>query len=121
MPAKKFVAAFTAPNAAMKVSVAVKAVRANSLGQQRQHGAFLTDHAAHDGADAHEQRELGDVLPQPEPQWPLGGPHGPSSTNSWIRTMTASILDTMIIDDARRSSLDEVTDWTLWADKVITF
>lgn len=35
--------------------------------------------------------------------------------------MTASILDTMIIDDARRSSLDEVTDWTLWADKVITF
>ncbi|MGC1513772.1 MAG: DsrE family protein [Acidimicrobiales bacterium] len=31
------------------------------------------------------------------------------------------ILDTMIIDDARRSSLDEVTDWTLWADKVITF
>ncbi|MBI1843529.1 MAG: DsrE family protein [Actinobacteria bacterium] len=31
------------------------------------------------------------------------------------------ILDTMIVDDARRSSLDEVTDWTLWADKVITF
>jgi len=27
----------------------------------------------------------------------------------------------MLIPDARRSSLDEVTDWTLWADKTITF
>jgi len=31
------------------------------------------------------------------------------------------ITDEMIIGDARRSSLDEVTDWTLWADKTITF
>lgn len=31
------------------------------------------------------------------------------------------ITDTMIIADARRSSLDEVTDWTLWADKTVTF
>lgn len=31
------------------------------------------------------------------------------------------ITDAMVIDDARRSSLDEVTDWTLWADKTITF
>lgn len=31
------------------------------------------------------------------------------------------ISDDMLIDDARRSSLDEVTDWTLWADKTITF
>ena len=27
----------------------------------------------------------------------------------------------MLIPDAHRSSLDEVTDWTLWADKTITF
>lgn len=26
-----------------------------------------------------------------------------------------------LIDGARRSSLDQLTDWTLWADKVITF
>ena len=31
------------------------------------------------------------------------------------------ITDTTIISDARRSSLDEVTDWTLWADKTLTF
>jgi uncharacterized protein involved in oxidation of intracellular sulfur len=31
------------------------------------------------------------------------------------------IKDDMIIDSARRSSLDEATDWTLWADKTITF
>ena len=31
------------------------------------------------------------------------------------------ITDTMIIGDTRRSSLDEVTDWVLWADKTITF
>jgi uncharacterized protein involved in oxidation of intracellular sulfur len=31
------------------------------------------------------------------------------------------ISDTAVIAAARRSSLDEVTDWTLWADKTITF
>ena len=31
------------------------------------------------------------------------------------------ITDEMVIADARRSSLDEVTDWALWADKTITF
>lgn len=31
------------------------------------------------------------------------------------------ITDTMIIPDAHRSNLDQVTDWTLWADKTITF
>jgi uncharacterized protein involved in oxidation of intracellular sulfur len=31
------------------------------------------------------------------------------------------IASEMLISDARRSSLDEVTDWTLWADKTITF
>jgi uncharacterized protein involved in oxidation of intracellular sulfur len=31
------------------------------------------------------------------------------------------ITDAMVFGDARRSSLDEVTDWTLWADKTITF
>ena len=31
------------------------------------------------------------------------------------------ITDAMLIAEARRSSLDEVTDWTLWADKTIAF
>ncbi len=31
------------------------------------------------------------------------------------------IAPAMLIPDAHRSSLDEVTDWTLWADKAITF
>lgn len=31
------------------------------------------------------------------------------------------ITDAMVIDDAHRSSLDEATDWVLWADKTITF
>jgi uncharacterized protein involved in oxidation of intracellular sulfur len=31
------------------------------------------------------------------------------------------ITDTMVIASTRRSSLDEVTDWTLWADKTIAF
>ncbi len=31
------------------------------------------------------------------------------------------ITDALIVPDAHRSSLDEVTDWTLWADKTITF
>lgn len=31
------------------------------------------------------------------------------------------ITDEMLVDAARRSSLDEATDWALWADKTITF
>lgn len=31
------------------------------------------------------------------------------------------ITDAMLVTDTRRSNLDEVTDWTLWADKTITF
>lgn len=31
------------------------------------------------------------------------------------------ITEDGVIDAARRSSLDEVTDWALWADKTITF
>lgn len=31
------------------------------------------------------------------------------------------ITDAMLIPETRRSSLDEVTDWTLWADKTIAF
>ena len=31
------------------------------------------------------------------------------------------ITDVMLVPDTRRSSLDEVTDWTLWADKTIVF
>lgn len=31
------------------------------------------------------------------------------------------ITDAMLIAEVRRSTLDEVTDWTLWADKTVTF
>jgi uncharacterized protein involved in oxidation of intracellular sulfur len=31
------------------------------------------------------------------------------------------ITDDMIVPETRRSTLDEVTDWTLWADKTIVF
>lgn len=31
------------------------------------------------------------------------------------------ITDAMLIPSARRSSLEELTDWTLWADKTVTF
>ena len=32
-----------------------------------------------------------------------------------------AIHDDQLIPDARRSTLDELTDWTLWADEVISF
>lgn len=31
------------------------------------------------------------------------------------------ITDAMLVPDSRRSTLDEVTDWAIWADKTITF
>jgi uncharacterized protein involved in oxidation of intracellular sulfur len=31
------------------------------------------------------------------------------------------IREEQLVDGARRSSLEELTDWTLWADKVIPF
>ena len=31
------------------------------------------------------------------------------------------ITEEMLTEGARRSSLEELTDWTLWADKVVTF
>jgi uncharacterized protein involved in oxidation of intracellular sulfur len=31
------------------------------------------------------------------------------------------ITDAMVVPEARRSNLDEVTDWTLWADRTVTF
>jgi hypothetical protein len=27
----------------------------------------------------------------------------------------------LLVDGARRSSLEELTDWTLWADKALSF
>jgi len=32
-----------------------------------------------------------------------------------------AVDDSQLVEGARRSTLDELTDWTLWADKVITF
>jgi uncharacterized protein involved in oxidation of intracellular sulfur len=31
------------------------------------------------------------------------------------------ITEEMLTEGTRRSSLEELTDWTLWADKVVTF
>lgn len=31
------------------------------------------------------------------------------------------LAEGQLVEGARRSSLDELTDWTLWADKVVTF
>jgi len=31
------------------------------------------------------------------------------------------IAEPMLTDGARRSTLDELTDWVIWADKVVTF
>jgi uncharacterized protein involved in oxidation of intracellular sulfur len=31
------------------------------------------------------------------------------------------ITEEMLVPEARRSTLDEVTDWVLWADSTITF
>lgn len=31
------------------------------------------------------------------------------------------VREDQLVEGTRRSSLDELTDWTLWADKVITF
>lgn len=31
------------------------------------------------------------------------------------------LTDEMLTDGARRSTLEELTDWTLWADRTITF
>ena len=32
-----------------------------------------------------------------------------------------AIREDQLLNGARRSALEELTDWTLWADKVITF
>jgi uncharacterized protein involved in oxidation of intracellular sulfur len=31
------------------------------------------------------------------------------------------ITDDMLTDDTRRSTLEELANWTLWADQVVTF
>jgi uncharacterized protein involved in oxidation of intracellular sulfur len=36
-------------------------------------------------------------------------------------TDARAIRENQLVQGARRSNLDELTDWTLWADKVITF
>ena len=43
------------------------------LGEQREHGAFLADHATDERVDTDEKGELGDVLLEPEPQGCLCG------------------------------------------------
>lgn len=46
-----------------------------------------------------------------------GGAVGCCGSCSDARALT----DETRVDGARRSSMDELTDWTLWADRVMTF
>lgn len=46
-----------------------------------------------------------------------GGEIGCCSTCMDARAFT----DDMLVDGARRSTLEEVTEWTIWADKVVSF
>ncbi len=46
-----------------------------------------------------------------------GGEVGCCGTCLDARGLTEGLL----VDGARRSTLDEVTEWTLWADKVVSF
>ena len=32
-----------------------------------------------------------------------------------------AIRDELLVEGARRSGLEELSDWTIWADKVISF
>jgi len=32
-----------------------------------------------------------------------------------------AISEESLVEGAKRSSLDEITDWTIWADKIVTF
>jgi uncharacterized protein involved in oxidation of intracellular sulfur len=41
--------------------------------------------------------------------------------NRHFETPYRAIREDQLVRGARRSSDDELTDWTLWADKVITF
>ena len=52
-------------------------------GEQREDGAFLADHAADERVHADEEHELGEVLPEPEPdprRCRCGGAHRPTSS-----------------------------------------
>ena len=67
VPAKKFVAALTAPNATINVERRGERGEPELLfGEQREHRAFLADHPTDERVDADEQGELGDVLAQAE-------------------------------------------------------
>ena len=82
VPAARLVSALVMPKATMKVSGGgERAEREDLLGQQRQHGAFLADHAADEGVDRDEQGELGQVGAQPEPdrRCRRGGGHRPGA------------------------------------------
>ena len=38
-----------------------------------------------------------------------------------VRVFLLGIHDGQLVEGARRSGLEELTDWTIWADKVISF
>ena len=80
-PVARLVSALVAPKATMNVvRGGERGEPERAVGQQGQHGAFLADHAADEGVDAHQEAELGEVLPQPQPgcgpgRHRLGGGH----------------------------------------------
>ena len=76
-------AALTIPKAAMNVSAAVNLVSPNSSSASSGRTVRLADHAANEGVDTDQQRELGQVLRQPEPNRPRcrgGRAHRPTAS-----------------------------------------
>ena len=52
----------------------------------------------------------------------LNDPPHDAEAGCCVRAWTpGGIAEDHLVKDARRSTPDELADWTLWADKVITF
>ena len=60
------------------------------------------------------------LLP-PRPRAGLSRP-SPALRSAWCGSGidTRGVTDEMLISDTRRATLDEVTDWVLWADKSLS-
>ena len=60
-------------------------------------------------------------LLQPRPHAQLGVRRGAEVGLCGTCMDARALHDEQLVEGARRSSLEELTDWTLWADKVVTF
>ena len=120
-PATRFASALTSPKVTMKERAIVRGGQAELvLGQQRHDRALDADHAADEGVDEHQQRELLPVVAQAEPdrrgrrarRWHSGWLRLPD--RSGRRRRLAGLVegdDRGVVGrrgrDARRGSLDE--------------